>query len=92
MTESDPTVLLVAWSGPTSALAARLGVAPSAVLAALGTMGRDVNRTPIRLDVNLANPAPIWAATRRRLASAAGGVDSESGIADHPLHLNDERR
>ena len=76
MTESDPTVLLVAWSGPTSALAARLGVAPSAVLAALRTMGRDVNRTPIRLDVALANPAPVWSAVRRRLAPPPEATNS----------------
>ena len=88
MTESDPTVLLVAWSGPTSALAARLGCAPADLLAALRTMGRDANRTPIKLNVDLANTAPLWAATRRRLASAAAGVGSESGIADHPLHLS----
>lgn len=66
MTESDPTVLLVAWSGPTSALAARLGCAPSAVLAALRALGRDTSKAGISLPIALANPAPIWAATRRR--------------------------
>lgn len=81
-------VEIVVWRGDVETLALRLGCAPADLLAALRTMGRDVNRTPIKLNVDLANPAPVWAAARRRLASAAGGVDSEPGIADHPLHLS----
>lgn len=87
MTESDPTVLLVAWSGPTSALAARLGVAPADLLALLRTTGRDANRTPIKLNVDLANTAPLWAATRRRLNAARAGAGERPDLLEHPLHV-----
>lgn len=84
----DPTVHLVVWSGPVSALAARLRITPSTLIAALRMAGRDVSKSAISLPVDLANSRPVWAAARRRLASAAGGVDSEPGIAAHPLRLS----
>lgn len=69
-------VEIIAWHGDVETLALRLGCAPADLLAALRTMGRDVNRTPIRLDVNLANNAPVWAAVRRRLAPPPEAANS----------------
>lgn len=81
MTESDPTVLLVAWSGPTSALAARLGLRPADLLAALARV-QDLRAVPIKLSVDLANSGPVFSAVRRRLAA---GSEAANGGSDGRL-------
>ena len=83
----DPTVHLVVWSGPVSALAARLRITPSALIAALRMAGRDVSKSAISLPVDLANTAPIWSAVRRRLAAAVATGDEKPDLAEHPLHV-----
>lgn len=67
MTESDPTVLLVAWSGPTSALAARLGLAPDTLLSRLRRLPGGTHHSLIKVEVVLTNPGPIIGALRRKL-------------------------
>lgn len=67
---------IVCWRGDVDALALRLGCAPADLLMRLQAVGRNVTRTPIRLDVSLANTAPIWSAVRRRLAPAPDAANS----------------
>jgi len=80
-------VEIIAWRGDVETLALRLGCAPADLLAALRTMGRDVNRTPIKLNVDLANNAPVWAAVRRRLNAAQTGAGERPDLLDHPLRV-----
>ena len=83
MTESDPTVELICWSGPASALAAVLQ---------LDRRGKDrlrmLSRRPgksgaMQIDVCITGQA-VMSAVRRKLA---GATDSGDDRPAHPLHL-----
>lgn len=68
--QSMKRIELIVWSGSVELLAFWLGIRPDDLLAALGRV-QDLRAVPIRLDIALANNAPVWSAVRRRLA--AGG-------------------
>ena len=79
-------VEIVVWRGDVETLALRLGCAPADLLALLRTTGRDANRTPIKIEVNLGRTAPVFAAAKRALLRPADGE-----AADALLHLADIR-
>ena len=79
-------VELVAWSGSLECLAFRLGIPTDVLLTALGRV-QDTRRSPIKIDISLANSTPVWSAARRRLAAAVATGDEKPDLSEHPLHV-----
>ena len=60
-------VELVAWRGDYTALAATLRMNPEELLNRLHRLTRGARKSPLRVEVALANDGPVFGALRRRL-------------------------
>ena len=70
LNKTEPFVRLICWSGPLSALTARLRLTDSE-LCRLRNITRNQGKQ-WTVEVNVAHTAPIFAALRRRLAGGEG--------------------
>ena len=72
LSQSLKRIELVAWSGTVDSLAFRLGMRTDKLIEALGRV-QDLRSTPIKVEVNLARTAPVFAAAKRVLTRPLDG-------------------
>lgn len=80
-------VELIAWSGTVECLALRLGIPPAALVTALRRT-QDMRRSPIKVQISVANSASLFAAARRSLTAAGATGEDRPGLGDHPLRVS----